>query len=761
MPAVRLHFDLNDPKMCVQNIKAIGDFIAESEKNYALLPKLLKLCELSPAKYGAVASEAISQLGTTLCYLMTNAPRLFVRPSDSEGPAAACKAFKTRLLDTLTGPNDFARISKVSVLALMDVFIGESVVEAYTSTTVLFPLCAKTPSDVSTEGVYGLFPVRSFVDCVGRVLSAGANATALRMLEAMAASYSDVRYFTLYTCVSLLTQRRATGSVASVVDMLRSIAQAGPVVPEEDGDASAHCYIPNLVVSIVELGASALLADTYSIEALAKESSARGRTEALLQTSAAETLKSILAGAQGAEPERKRIDNSALTRYNGLLAKLDALQRQRASKGCAPPDFFEVSRQTNDLATEILRQNDLVQTQPTALPYASDQALRGAVGAALRYLPVALKRRFREAAAGPTVLQREMLLFLDMLPTAVSLFDGDAASLEGFVSFLLTLSEASDYYAMLALDSLLNLAEKAGLAYTRLYARAFSLLTVANLSTPGGAHFLRILDRLLRSKHIPQGTLLCFVRRLAQVALRAPADTSLALALLVLSILLRHKALRFLLAGDNAGARPLDAFHASADLGECEALVRECGARINLVELSALATHFHGPVRALCRGLVAGETLDARIFLLLEDALRARHADVVMLELQRKLGGRGAHALSETASNMCRHLFGPVDYSAVAAGSAEQGADGLPGRVAAAAVATSTDLVQTLARERAGGMVMLSGLRAQSKRDINAEQDRLIFGCVDWSTLETAQYVAPKASPRADASDALSDCTSE
>lgn len=162
------------------------------------------------------------------------------------------------------------------------------------------------------------------------------------------------------------------------------------------------------------------------------------------------------------------------------------------------------------------------------------------------------------------------------------------------IDYLTDAYNAGGILSLMALGSLFTLIRKHNLDYPEFYTRLYALLDGRILHIAYRRRFLRLLDLFMQSTMLPVWLVAAFVKRMARLALWAPAPSLQWIIPFIYNLLKRHPGCRVLIHREGeAGAslQSADPYDATEpDPAACKAL------QSSLWELSALSRHHWAPI---------------------------------------------------------------------------------------------------------------------------------------------------------------------
>jgi U3 small nucleolar RNA-associated protein 19 len=162
---------------------------------------------------------------------------------------------------------------------------------------------------------------------------------------------------------------------------------------------------------------------------------------------------------------------------------------------------------------------------------------------------------------------------------------------ELLIDYLTDAYNAGGIISLLALSSLFTLIRKHNLDYPEFYPKLYSLLDSRVLHISYRRRFLRLLDLFMQSTMLPAAVVAAFAKRVARLALWAPAPSVQWVVPFVYNLLKKHPACRVMIHRQDADALETDPYDA-ADPNPAT-----CGAlSSSLWELQTLTRHHWGPV---------------------------------------------------------------------------------------------------------------------------------------------------------------------
>lgn len=547
-----------------------------------------------------------------------------------------------------------------------------------------------------------------------------------------------------------------------------------------------------------------------------------------------------LAGAgQGPQEGRKRevrsaaLNSGALAKFQALLEQEERLRKAKAQGEAGEADqsarILRESRRA--LIKDILRSGQAVEVPEASQPYSSEEAIEAALEDAVLALASAMQvlianpqgvgmgegegkgkgEATRDSEGGRARRSREnppgrapQAAYDQAQHACLSAFLAGAGSLvlhcsrhaDLLMEVLSSTCRISQEYAFQALEAILDLSASAGISYEGLYPLLFSLITPACFQSPRKAQFVSLLIRALHSKRIPAAQEAAFLKKLAQVALRAPADSVLTILLLIVSCLLRNKSLRYLIeddyrgkaseaAGQSAGGSGEPSTSASSRVAlppqnparsrrrspdEVRSLCRmayksadleACASRaadFDLAELRALGAHYLPSVNVVAKRLLSSEPIDQGIDLDLEDARKLDAEGVASFVFSRKLEGDTASLFAGDPQRLLRQHLAESLASTLAPEEALQ----RPAQSGTAAEKQARELRETYdlisrymyspgvdslaleAKRRSGGIIVLEGQAQKAKVDCAYLTELSLFGRWEWGGASSGRYVAPR-----------------
>lgn len=198
--------------------------------------------------------------------------------------------------------------------------------------------------------------------------------------------------------------------------------------------------------------------------------------------------------------------------------------------------------------------------------------------------------------------------------------------------------EEDEIVPILALNSLWELVKAYNLEYPDFYTKLYSLLTPSILYTRYRSRFFRLCDLFLSSTHLSAHLVASFIKKLARLALSAPAPGVVIVIPFVYNLLKRHPTCMVLVQNSEAGADYVDPFDA-----EQKDPYHTGAMGSSLWELETLMSHYHPNVATLAK--IFGEPfrkpsynledfLDWSYLTLLESETKRRYKDVAALEYE-------------------------------------------------------------------------------------------------------------------------------
>lgn len=174
-------------------------------------------------------------------------------------------------------------------------------------------------------------------------------------------------------------------------------------------------------------------------------------------------------------------------------------------------------------------------------------------------------------------------------------FMGVPASLMDFLTDAYE-QEEDEIVPILALNSLWELMKNYNLEYPDFYTKLYSLLTPSILYTRYRSRFFRLCDLFLSSTHLSANLIASFIKKLARLALSAPAPGVVIVIPFVYNLLKRHPTCMLLLQNLEVSGEYTDTF----DNSEKNPL--NTGAMgLSLWELETLMSHYHPNVATLAK----------------------------------------------------------------------------------------------------------------------------------------------------------------
>lgn len=166
------------------------------------------------------------------------------------------------------------------------------------------------------------------------------------------------------------------------------------------------------------------------------------------------------------------------------------------------------------------------------------------------------------------------------------------------IDYLTDAYNAGGIVSLLALGSLFTLIRRHNLDYPDFYPRLYALLDGRVLHIAYRRRFLRLLDLFMQSTMMPVWLVAAFVKRVARLALWAPAPSVQWVVPFIYNLLKRHPACRVLIHREGKECH----LQASDPYDPTEANPAACNAlQSSLWELSALSRHHWAPIARQAR----------------------------------------------------------------------------------------------------------------------------------------------------------------
>ncbi|KAH7103707.1 CBF-domain-containing protein [Auriculariales sp. MPI-PUGE-AT-0066] len=153
-----------------------------------------------------------------------------------------------------------------------------------------------------------------------------------------------------------------------------------------------------------------------------------------------------------------------------------------------------------------------------------------------------------------------------------------------------------DATGLLALNTLFELMTSMNLDYPDLYVRLYAYLDRNILHLKQRARFLRVLERMLSSTHLPATLIASFIKRLARLSLSAPPAAIVAILPLTYNLLKTHPTCMVLIHRDVEPGKDIDPYNANESSPFLSNALDS-----SLWELESHTSHFHAPTATLAR----------------------------------------------------------------------------------------------------------------------------------------------------------------
>jgi len=714
-------------------------------------------------------------------------------------------------------------------------------------------------------GQGALFPFNSYADVLGRVLATDpVPPQTLDALAQLARDYQDMRYFSILTCgqafsrsLASLTELVAGGqpSPANLPQRNSSALQStalrpGPIAllsriaaaeskEERQRRANGPFYLSHLYEAVTRVytpsrqsGQADGTGMAGRVETLPLGQKALGVTIGGVtfsgSRSEADVLRSLLHDQKRDIP-LESFRTGQLAKFQTLLEQEERLQKEQSRDSEADKSVAILKESMESLARDILASGQTVELPEEVQAYASEESIEDALTEAILTLTSSIQLVIanpqqirsgkgaacssRQSTKGYTKAQHACLSAF--LSAAESFVPHCTRHADLLLEVLSSACNLSKEYSFLALEAIQDLSTSAGISYEGLYPLLFSLITPACFQSKHKTRFVSLLIRALHSKRIPARQEAAFLKKLAQVALRVPADAALIILLIIVSCLLKSKHLRYLIeddyrdcsgsgspggpitadsVGDKAETAPrsdtgpvssnratrrsapqrspaavrklCNMLYKSKDLDACAARADE----FDLAELRVLGAHYLPSVNGVARRLLNCEPVDEKIDLDLDEAQKLDPEGVASFVFSRKLEGDPESLFAGQPQRVLRqHLVEPV--SSLLASDAELQEQAKEPTAASKQAQelreTHTLLMQYMnspevdvlaleSKRRSGGVIVLEGQAQKAKVDSAYLAEATLFGRWDWGGTVSGSYVAPKPAESMTSSDSSS-----
>lgn len=196
------------------------------------------------------------------------------------------------------------------------------------------------------------------------------------------------------------------------------------------------------------------------------------------------------------------------------------------------------------------------------------------------------------------------------------------------MDFLTDLYAVGGLVLVLALNSLFELIKSHNLEYPHFYTQLYSLLDHQLLRTRYRLRFFRLCDTFLASPLLPSAIVCLFVKRLARLALTAPAGGAVLVIPFVYNMLKRHPLAMVMIHNPHAADDYQDPF----SMEEGDPLLTNA-LRLLLWELETLMSHYHPNIATLAK--IFGEPFRKQHYNL-EDFLDWGYALLLLAERNKR-----------------------------------------------------------------------------------------------------------------------------